>query len=234
MKAISKILFVSAAFAAMTSCELDDRVKELSASYSGSVLDAGTGAQLQLEYNAPALLFGDNNYDPSQPEVFYIRPDGSYNNDRMLPGNYEITARGPFACVDTLHSYKLEGACKFNLNALPNVRLEAKSAEITAAQKCKVTVNYTVNSAVKFGEFSIVWGKKAYPGAITASVDPENDAASSWQKKYTFSQESGSVTLSTATLVSGQVYYVRIGARVNGSDYWNYSDQYEVTSKGVR
>jgi len=234
MKAIVKISIIALATASLTSCVADDKIKELSASYSGKILDVQTGGALQLEYNSSALLFGDNNFDPSQPEILYIFPDGSFNNSRMLPGNYEITARGPFVQIDTLRSYDIQGSCKFDLKALPNVRLTSKSADVTSAGKCKMSVDYEVNSAVKFGEFSILWGKKAFPGALTASTNPDDDSASSWQKKYTFSQESGTVSLTTGNLVSGQTYYVRIGARVSGSDYWNYSCQYQVTTNGVK
>lgn len=226
------ILFVLAGVI-LSSCSVDDRIKELSASYEGRLVDMVTGENVPVEYSTASLLFGDLDYNPEQPVSYYIKPDGTFSNDRMIPGRYEVYARGAFVKVDTLHAYDMSGKESFELKVMPNISLKVTDISVSGGGRCSVSAEYTVNCASSSMEFSLVWGTVPFPGAVTASIDTGAEA-SSWQKKYTVSGTEGTANVSTPALAKGKTYYVRVGAKANGSDFWNYSDQYVVTREGVQ
>lgn len=232
MRYIVKIPAILLLASAAVSCSVDDRAKELSASFSGRLVDADTGENVPVEYSTATLLLGDNGFNPLQPVSYYIYPDGTFKNDKVYPGNYEIYAQGAFKQVDTLHAYDLKGVCNFDIKVVPNVNLKVKDISVTSAGKCKATVEYSVNADATSLEISILWSQYPYPGAVTASID-DKDSAYSHQKKYMVSGKTGSSSLTSGALDKGVTYYCRVGAKVQGSDYWNYTPQHMVTSEGV-
>lgn len=217
----------------LASCAVDDRYNDLSASFSGRVVNSVSGDVIPTESFGAALLFGDEDRDATQPVTYYIRQDGSYNNTKVFPGKFTIWAKGPYCQIDTLHSYDLRGHCNFDLKVVPNVDIKLKDASVGTNATCKMDFEYKVNSESKMGDMVIVWSTVPFPGANEATVETDNFAYTTWMRKFTFSGEGASTNLRTTKLYSGKTYYVRVGMKVVGSDYWNYTPQVKVDATHV-
>lgn len=229
---MKKIFLIIALASAAVSCAIDDRGDDLTASFEGRVYDSTTGEEIPTEPFGAALLLGDTSRDATQPDVYYIRPDGTFYSSVVFPGRYDITARGPYVSVETLSGVDLRHGTKFDLQAVPNVSLTVKSAAMNAAGRFKMSVDFKINSEVKYGDLAIIWGTSEYPGAQTASIDV-NSGSPSIQKKYAFNEEAGTFTLTTEPLASSKTWYVRLGVRISGCDYWNYTRQYKISGGNV-
>ncbi len=226
-----KYILVIAFLLVLCSCSVDDRESELSASYSGKCIDRLSGKTVSTEYFGAALLFGDLNGDAGQPKRFYIRPDGTYNNTRMFPSSYKVWANGPFCEVDTLY-FDLNGHRDFDLNVVPNISLETLSASVSNGT-LSMTARYKVNrSGVSGGSCAIVYGLIENPGQNNASRSLANKTVSCWMKTSNFAGTEGVISLSIQ-LGDQQKYYARIGAKVNGSDYWNYTNQIQIDGQQI-
>lgn len=225
------ILLLSATLLLLSACSIDDKEGELSASYSGQCIDRLSGNKVSTEYFGAALLFGDEKGDPGQPKRFYIRPDGSYNNTRMYPSTYKVWANGPFCEVDTLH-FDLKGHMEFNLSVVPNISLEVSSCSVSDGI-LNMTARYKVNKAgASGGSCAIVFGIIENPGQEQASRSLSNDTVSCWKKTGDFTGTEGHISLSIK-LGNAQRYYARIGAKIAGSDYWNYTDQIQIDDQTI-
>ena len=223
---------MAVSLSALCSCSVDDRIKELSASISGRLVDVNTGENVPVEFSTASILLGDNGFNPLQPVSYYIYPDGTFSNSKVYPGNYEVYALGGFAQVDTLHNFDISGKVELEIKVLPNVTLKASDISVSSNGKCKVIVEYAVNCDASNLELSVLWSEIPYPGAVTAAID-DNSTLPNHQKKYAVSGKTGKSTLMTGALKDGVTYYVRVGAKPQGSDYWNYTAQYKVTKEGV-
>lgn len=213
------------------SCSVDDREGDLSASYSGKCVDRLSGKVVPTEYFGATLLFGDVSGDPGQPKSFYVKPDGSYNNTRMYPASYKVWANGPFCEVDTLY-FDLNGHKDFDLNVVPNITLTLASSSVSGGM-LTMTASYKVNKpGVSEGDLAIVYGTVSNPGQAQASRSLSNKTVSCWKKTDKFVGTDGFVTMSIK-LGDNPRYYARIGAKLAGTDYWNYTEQITIDEQKI-
>lgn len=223
------ILALTAALA--LSCSVDDREGELSASYSGKCVDKTNGKVVATEYFGATLLFGDVSGDPGQPKSFYVKPDGSYNNTRMYPASYKVWANGPFCEVDTLY-FDLSGHKGFDLSVVPNITLTLASSSVSEG-KLTMTASYKVNKAgVSDGEMAIVFGTVPNPGQAQASRSLSNKTVSCWKATSKFAGTEGFFPM-TIKLGENKRYYARMGAKLAGSDYWNYTEEIIIDEQKI-
>lgn len=213
------------------SCSVDDREGDLSASYSGKCVDRLSGRVVPTEYFGATLLFGDVSGDPGQPKSFYVKPDGSYNNTRMYPASYKVWANGPFCEVDTLY-FDLNGHKDFDLNVVPNITLTLASSSVSGGM-LTMTASYKVNKpGVSEGDLAIVYGAVSNPGQAQASRSLSNKTVSCWKKTDKFVGTDGFVTMSIK-LGDNTRYYARIGAKLAGTDYWNYTEEITIDEQKI-
>lgn len=213
------------------SCSVDDREGALSASYSGKCVDRISGKAVPTEYFGAALLFGDVSGDPGQPKSFYVKPDGSYNNTRMYPASYKVWANGPFCEVDTLY-FDLAGHKDFDLSVMPNITLTLASSSVSGGM-LTMTVSYKVNKpGVSEGDVAIVFGTVSNPGQEQASRDLSNRTVSCWKKTGKFAGTEGFETM-TIRIGDNARYYARMGAKLSGTDYWNYTEEIVIDGQKI-
>lgn len=213
------------------SCSVDDREGDLSASYSGKCVDRLSGKVVSTEYFGATLLFGDVSGDPGQPKSFYVKPDGSYNNTRMYPASYKVWANGPFCEVDTLY-FDLNGHKDFDLNVVPNVTLTLASSSVSGGT-LTMTASYKVNKpGVSEGDTAIVFGTVSNPGQAQASRSLSNKTVSCWKKTDKFVGAEGFITMNIK-LGDDTRYYARLGAKLSGTDYWNYTEEITIDEQKI-
>ena len=226
------------AFAILTigfaSCELDERVDDLTGGYEGAFIDKLTGETVATEYYGAKLKLLDLEYGSvAVPLEYNALPDGTYRNTKVYPSNYKIWANGPFCELDTIYG-EIRGSKKMNLLVTPNVSLEVKKVELLYGISVNVTFAYRVNNAQSQNqEIGLVYGKDNYPGQRTAMDEGAAGARTYKRIKKSIKEQSGEFT-ETLYLSPNTTYYIRaLGRTENAGDYWNYSKQVVIETTDV-
>lgn len=230
MKKYSIILFVLVSFTSLTSCELEGRNDDLSAGFSGKLVDKNTGEIVRTDHtgNRAKLCFIDESYGGDAHKIEYnILPEGRYMNTKIFPATYTVYAKGPFIEVDTIKGFKLHGKENFDLKVKPYLTIKILEQEV---RKGKMHVNYSyklnTNSAkVKISGINLYYSKFPYPG------HDDVDSKTTFIISNNPDDREGTIT-SEFYLDENFIYYVRAGGTVNvNDDYYNYSEAFETPSE---
>lgn len=217
------------------SCQLDERVDDLTSNYNGAFIDKTTGDTITTEYFASKVKLLDLKYgDRAVPLEYDVNPDGWYKNAHLFPSDYKMWAVGPFYEIDTLYTGFNDGAKNINLMALPNVRLDITNINVKYGIAAEVTFSYElINPKAESCSIGLVYSTSTYPGFRTAM---EENVSTAIVKKRIISgitEKSGAFT-ETLYLQPNQKFYVRaLGKSDNAGDYWNYSKQVVIQTSNV-
>lgn len=210
----------------LTSCQVDERVDDLTASYHGAFIDKITGDTVATEYYAAKLKLLDLKYgDRAVPLEYDVHPSGAFKNKHIYPSDYKIWADGPFMELDTLFSNLKDYSQPLYLAVVPNVSLKIDKIEVKYGIAAEVTYSYDVNDKQSSkNEAGVVYGTGIYPGFKTALDESNKDAL---VKKRIRSVDNIKGTLTEVIYLSpSSKYHIRaLGKTENAGDYWNYSKQ---------
>lgn len=209
-----------------SSCELDERIDDLSGGYQGKLIDKNTNALVATEYYGSKIKLLDLNYgEIAVPLELEIKPDGSFNNTKVFPSKYKIWATGPFFELDTVYTELSNGNKNVELLVNPNVSLSIDEVRVKYGIAAEVTFSYQVNDLSSISQkIGIVYGEKTYPGFRTAVL--ETSKSTTYKRIKTNVNELTGVFTETFYLKPNTTYYFRaLGRTENAGDYWNYSKQ---------
>lgn len=75
---------------AMTGCQLDERVGDLTAGYAGAFIDKNTGDTVATEHFAAKIKLLDLKYgERAIPLEYEVNPQGFYSNYHCYPSDYK-------------------------------------------------------------------------------------------------------------------------------------------------
>lgn len=223
MKKVNYLIIILISSFFFGSCELDERIDDLSSGFSGALVDITTGAIVATDHtgNRAKLQFIDTLYGDLATKISYnIMPDGYYNNTKMFPAVYRVFAKGPFVSVDTV-IVNMKSFKEFNLGVVPNTSLSILKSELSESNYLAVTYSYKLNTAdsINAKKIGLYYSKIPHPG------DSEVDGKSVFFKKLTVTNREGTLT-EVIKLDAASTYYVRAGANVDEQEtYFNYSSQ---------
>lgn len=220
---------------AMTGCQLDERVGDLTAGYAGAFIDKNTGDTVATEHFAAKIKLLDLKYgERAIPLEYEVNPQGFYSNYHCYPSDYKMWAVGPFCELDTIYSNFADMSKPANLKVVPNVSLEITKVEVKYGIAVDVTYSYSVNDPKSnVCDAGIVYGTTVYPGFRVAMDETATNAAVKKRIHANLTERTGEFT-ETLYLEPNQKYYIRALSRSeNGGDYWNYSSQYVVQTTDV-
>ncbi len=225
------ILSLGAALAMLLpSCEIDDRIDDLTGGYHGAFIDKNTGDTVYTEYYGAKLKLLDIEYgSAAQPLVYNTLPDGTFQNTKVFPSKYKVWADGPFYALDTIYG-DIRKFKEMNLKVVPNVKLQITDLVIRQGIIADVTYSYQVNDiGSQSQQVGIVYGTTRYPGQLNA-MDESVSNAYTWKRVKSVSDLEGEFT-ETFYLSPNKTYYFRaLGQTASAGDYWNYSNQIVVNS----
>ena len=223
-----KILFLAVALCGLfgfQACNLDN-YDEPSASLTGALVDSETNENVPSQYQNGARIriyeFYNGNWS-NQPNDFYTRQDGTFTNNVIFPGKYQIAAEGPFETPEKVEM-EISGSASLQLKVVPFLRLTATATASGTSAKMTASVKHTSsNRVIKAVEFYC--GKTPYVDKNTYEKKVVADLSKLTDAQIT----SSALEANFEGLTKGKTYYFRAGALgENSGNYYNYSAVIEV------
>ncbi|MBV4355908.1 DUF3823 domain-containing protein [Pinibacter aurantiacus] len=201
---------------------------------TGNVIDSVTGKPIQTEQpDGIRLQMLETSWsDNPIPWYFWIKPDGTFNNDKIFAATYKITpVDGPFFPVEG-KSVVLKG--KVNVDFIVTPFLNVEIVGKVQQNGNDVNLSYKISrakAAYKITDARVFVSNTPYVS------NGSNDNVFSTQNNNDLNGTPDETVLTTVYnakitgLKSGRTYYVRVGARTNDnvSKRYNYSEEQAVT-----
>ncbi|TAN16452.1 MAG: DUF3823 domain-containing protein [Chitinophagaceae bacterium] len=188
---------------------------------SGAIVDSSTGQSVPSSGSNGGSFIEVFQGSSGQPLLFNTRPDGTFENSRVFPGNYKIVPIGPFSPVTDTFMANIETDEKINFKVIPNVTLTLSVlSAIDSVAQVKISFN-KANNGKQLLSVGVVWSTYPFPNVNVFPggkiiIDKSNlTGAVQGERSYTLSR-----------LDPKNVYYVRAFALTqNPGSYYNYSVQ---------
>lgn len=214
----------------MVSCEKLDNYDNPKEVLTGRVIDQVTGEALDSEQpNGFRIKLSEISWsDNPQPEYFWGKADGTFNNTKIFAGTYEISpVEGAFFDVEP-QRVEIKGEVNVEFKVIPYLTVTASAIKRVDAGTLDVT--YTISRSKV--------GAKIIDARVFVSKNPnvgsniiDNDLSPMRNFKEVADVEVLNMTFKETIkgLESGKKYYVRVGARTdNASKRYNFSKVTEV------
>jgi hypothetical protein len=207
-------------------CELDN-YDAPNAALTGRLLDSETNEAMptQTPNGARMRIYEFYNGEWStQPYDFWVKQDGTFENQSVFAGKYRITAEGAFAAFDPIET-DISGTKNLDVTVTPYLRL---SVNATPGAGGEITLSTQVSrsaNAPKIRTVTFVCGKTPYVDKNTFVKKSDIDVNSVSDDEIVSKTYSATLT----GLTPGATYYVRAGAFAdNSGSHYNYSKVVEV------
>ncbi|MEX2514385.1 MAG: hypothetical protein WD398_15890 [Cyclobacteriaceae bacterium] len=153
------------------------------------------------------------------PMVFRVKGDGTFANTALFPQKYVITVVGPVSGPGEIE-VDLSGGRQViqDITVVPFLSL-SKPSIVGGIEGSSVTIDYTIagNNDYTSELREVYCSTVNFPNANTGN-------GPYWHtRSVVLDNESGSVTIED--LVPGTKYFLRVGARANGTSAFNFSEQ---------
>lgn len=153
-----------------------------------------------------------------------VKGDGTFQNTKLYPKPFKIWVEGPVTMVDTLRvDFSTNKIVEHNFIVMPFLTVNPPVLNGTPTAT-SISVNYEIipNSDNVTNLVQLYCSTVPYPNSSTGS-GPQYET-----KTVDLSTDIGNATVTG--LNSKTKYYLRIGARAEGTSSINYSEQIEVTT----
>jgi hypothetical protein len=207
-------------------CELDN-YDAPNATLTGRLLDSETneGMPTQTPNGARIRIYEFYKGEWSlQPNDFWVKQDGSFENRAVFAGKYRITAEGAFAAFDPIET-DISGTKNLDIKVMPYLRLSINAVpgaggEVTLSTQVSRSAN-----APKIRTITFMCAKTPYADKNTFVKKSDIDVNSVSDDEIVSKTYSAILT----GLTPNTTYYVRVGAFAdNAGSHYNYSKVVEV------
>ena len=141
-----KIIFLAVVLCGLIGfqgCSLDN-YDEPTASLTGALVDAETNENVPCQYQNGSRIriyeFYNGNW-ANQPNDFYTKQDGTFTNNAIFPGKYQIVAEGPFETPEKVE-IEISGTQTLEMKVTPFLRVSANATASGTTVKMTATVKH--------------------------------------------------------------------------------------------
>ena len=240
-------LIVSCTF---TSCSFDDNYDGPNASFHGQLIDDITNGPMYSEQpNGFQIRFKEVSWGPdAQPQTFQGKPDGSFNWEQLFGYTDRKYENSPYG-VATYEVEPFDGAfdivgdskkiievspgarVEVNFNVIPFISL----TEEHSLDGTNLTVKYTMNrnndhKAIRVQKAGVIISSRTKylsGGLNVGGYEEQYSKFKSAPQLMTYVD--GREFVETIALDPGKTYRMRIGAKLTGSERWNYTETIEIS-----
>ncbi len=230
MKKIIYLFYIALASTVFIACTEIDNYDAPAETLTGSVIDEVTNKPIITEQpNGFRIRLSEVSWsDNPQPEYFWGKADGTFNNTKIFKGTYEITpVEGAFFPVDPVKS-EIKGTTNIDFKVTPYLTVTASDISVSNG-----VLNVTYNiSRSKVGD-------KIIDSRVFVSTNPHvgtNVLSNDLSPLRDFSEIDDEEVLKTTFkesiegLEKNKTYYVRVGARTNNqSKRYNFTEIVTIT-----
>lgn len=212
------------------SCEKLDNYDEPKESLSGRLIDQTTGETLVTEQpNGFRIKMSEISWsDNPEPEYFWGKADGTFNNSKIFAGTYQVTpVEGAFFTVDP-QTIEIKGSVNIEFKVIPY--LSVSVIEINRIDDETLDVTYSISRKQV--------GDKILDSRVFVSTNPNvginilsNELSPIKDLKDIPDEDILQNTFKETIkgLTKDKSYYVRIGARTdNASKRYNFTQTIKI------
>ncbi len=225
MKKIIYLFYIAITSGCLISCNEIDNYDAPAETLTGSVIDETTNRPIITEQpNGFRIKLSEISWsDNPQPEYFWGKADGTFNNTKIFYGTYEISpVEGAFFDIEPVRS-EIKGTTKIDFKVIPYLSVTASDISVSNG-----TLHVTYNlSRTKVGD-------KIIDARVFVSTNPHvgsnvliNDLSPLKDLSEIDDVEILGTTFKESIdgLEPGKTYYVRVGARTNNpSKRYNFTE----------
>ena len=231
MKKVIYSLLFAGSLLAFNSCEFDNYA-EPSVGLSGKIIDSTTGENFITASKGLDLKMLETSWSATpSPRTLNVKDDGTYNNDKLFPGTYQIfPTNGAFWPTDTTEVVLSESHTVQDFTVTPYLKLTITDYKVEGTT---LKLFGKIDAPIVDGLPDVVDIRPMV--AITRFVGDANINEYSDPYKITFNKKitngiQGTIyPITIPNMKSGRHFYVRLAARVNDSfKRYNYSEIIEV------
>lgn len=220
MKKITLILFILCGIISFQGCQLDN-YDGPNATLIGQLVDVETNEPMPTQYQNGAKIrlyeFYNNQWSP-QPNDFWVKQDGTFENKAVFSGKYRIIADGAFAKLDTIET-EIAGTKTLEIKVSPYLRLTIQATASGDGISLSTQVSRSA-SAAKIKTITFLAGSTPYVDKSTFVKKTDKDVSGMDDSEIV----SQAFTETLSGLARGNTYYVRVGALAeNAANDYNYS-----------
>lgn len=232
-------LILGVTLMSVTSCLKTDNWDAPDARVHGRVIDSYTGENLLSSQGDWGIRIWERTWTETvpNPQSLSVKQDGSYNNDKLFSGTYDMLPYGgPFWPVDTVKGINLNGSTQQDFTVTPYLRLTDFEVSLNGL---KLVLKCRLNAPIRGGLPNLVEIKPflsltTFAGATNFIDIPEynnqrKQINKSWLEEVGVAETSGVYTIGPLPVKAGYTYYVRLGANVNDANRkYNYTEIVKV------
>lgn len=219
-------LFSICAILSFQACELDNYERP-NATLTGKIIDAETNESVPTQYKDGTRMRLYEYYKDGwsvQPNDFWVRQDGSFENKAIFAGKYRVLAEGAFHPIEPIEM-DISGSKTLDIKVKPYARLTIEAKPVAGGVTLNTKVTRTASSP-KITDLVFLVGKTPYVDKSTFIAREEQSVKELQDSDF---DQSISATVISNDLKKGNTYYVRVGAlATNAANHYNYSEVVEV------
>ena len=195
----------------VSSCELDN-YDAPDAKFFGSIIDSGTDEPIPQDLIQGSVIdYIELGFENPQIQQLRFKADGSFRNDLMFSGSYEIQpVRGNFLEVP-VETIEINGETEHNFSSLPYIRIKDVSMTLNG-DGTLVIATFTMEQLVSEPVKTLMLVGDLNPsvgiGIRTATQGQNVNAVVNPDDVYT-------IELKTKTLEAGKEYFFRVCALID-------------------
>lgn len=226
-----KILILSFTLLVTASCTSQDNYPAPSLTLEGGIYDLltrGHEKELLIPAESPnearIRIYEKNS---TQAETIWCKGDGSFINTKLFSGEYKLIPDGPFIVNQTdIVNVSIPTREKIKFYLEPYLRIKLKGSLNKEAKEAKFTFNISKSDAWNgiLNQYIVLYSTtehvsinshiKSISKIITVDIESE------------FLDKDLEATITDIDLTKPK--FIRVGAKTEGTDYYNYSDVIEL------
>ncbi len=106
-----------------TSCMEIDNFDAPESRFTGSIIDVTTGKPILADQGHGQVRIWEVSFENADPQDIPIKQDGTYNNERLFPGHYDMCPLGSWWPCDTIRAIQLGTQTIQNFEVTPYLQV---------------------------------------------------------------------------------------------------------------
>lgn len=231
------LLLLSIIYLFFASCKLDN-YDAPSAQIHGKIVDTeGEEVQSDISDNGVKITYIEKgNFDSPQKQTIGLKVDGTYRNNMMFPGTYDVFIKDAnFLDIDTVKNFVVKGGDnELNFTVEPYIKITVSSLQqvgtnVVAKFKMK-TLHSNLFKVEKIQLFSHIDPVVSFSSTIASSTALTLNRAVGIDEEFTVQIDLSKQSDNFTKYPTGTKFWFRVGAMVLKADAspgstpkWNYS-----------